>query len=169
MNNLNLLLSVKTLTELSEIPANVDPHIIRPIIREVQDMRIEPVIGSKLFEALKLKVKEDDIDGVYKILLEEYITPVMVYGVLAELPLRMNYRAQNQGFISKTSENSQNNSDSDLYKISKKHESTREFYSNKLSSYLCDKASLFPEYKTETLHEEKKPRNTSFDTGLFLG
>jgi hypothetical protein len=169
MNNNTLLISFNTLTEISEVPSSLDPNLVRPLIKEVQEMRVEPLIGSKLFEKLKQDINDDALAGAYITLIEDFIRPVIVYGVLTDLPVKMGFRPTNAGFLAKTAEASSINSNSDLKTISDYYQARREFYANRLTDHLCVHHADYPEYKTESEADEKRPKNSTFETGLFLG
>ena len=79
------LISEETLKSESYINDNLDPAMILPSIQTAQDMHLQPLIGTKLYKTLMEMVKDNNIEGYYKVLMDEYIRPFLIYAVLAFL------------------------------------------------------------------------------------
>lgn len=58
--------------------ANTDLKKLKPIIYAVQRTRIEPIIGTTLYNALVTKIKASNVTGLYQTLLNGHIIPVMI-------------------------------------------------------------------------------------------
>ena len=57
---------------------NIDPKKLRPIINAVQRTRIEPIVGTPLYEKLISDVDAGTLTGLYKTLMDEYLLPTMI-------------------------------------------------------------------------------------------
>lgn len=71
-------LSVDTWKEYGFTDTNTDVKKLKPIIYSVQRTRIEPIIGTTLYNALVTKIKNDTVTGLYETLLKDHIIPVMI-------------------------------------------------------------------------------------------
>lgn len=166
MNNNTLLLSIKTLCANTDVNANVDPKIILPIIKDVQNIHLAPVLGGNLFEKLKTLITNNAVAGIYETLLNDYITPVMIHGVQTELPYS-NYRFTNVGAGNRTSENMRMPDAKELKIISDSFLAKRVFYANKLTAFLCENSNDIPEYQGENKNGERPEKDTYFP-GIYL-
>ncbi len=112
------LISEQTLKSRTILNNNVDNSYIAPAIRVAQDMGLQPLIGSKLFNKLKDLVATGDIakdeNSDYKKLLDEYITPFLENKVVADVQLSLVFKLRNQGVVSLTGENVYNPSLRDI-------------------------------------------------------
>lgn len=169
MNNNTLLIAYKVLIASSELNENIDPKIIQPLIKEVQEMRIQPLTGSRLFEKLKSAITEDNLAEDYKYLLTEFIHPVIIYNVLSDLPFRLNHRFTNIAVVNRTGENSNAINEQDLQKFSDYHKSRARWYADRLNDYLKANSEKFPEFLQSDKPEELRPRPGQYETGIYLG
>lgn len=82
---------------------NVSEKMIRVAALAVQDMVIEKVIGSCLFNRLIELVCTDEIccegNECYHVLLERYLFPIFSYGVQAEMSVPMSFKNRNNGIV----------------------------------------------------------------------
>lgn len=168
MNDNTLLISYTNLVAASELNDNIDPKKILPLIREVQEMRVQPVIGARLFEKLKAGIVADDLTQDYKDLLNGPIKDVMVHNVLADLPYKMNFNFSNVGVTKRTSENSQAIEDKDLEKFINFHKSRARWYADRLTDFIKRDVTKYPEFLLGDCHEiNAKP--AQYEIGIYLG
>jgi hypothetical protein len=168
VNNNTLLISYKTITQSSSITENLDTKTILPLVKEVQEMEVEPVIGSALFEKLKADIAGDVLADPYKYLVNEIIKPVIINGIMSDLPFAGNYRFTNVGTIERTSENTRNTDARELQKLSDYYKSRTKWYAGKLTDYLVKNSEQFPEYTSGNDCGEG-PKDSTYDVGVYLG
>jgi hypothetical protein len=168
MHENTLLISYKTLTLNSELNDNIDTKIILPLIKEVQEIEVQKITGVALFEKLKALVSTNELNGKYKQLMDEKIRPVLINGILTELPFKLNYRFTNNGIASRTAENATVPDFKDLQKVSDMYKAKKVYYANKLADYLKENESDFPELKENT-NSKDEPKSDTFFTGIYLG
>jgi len=53
-----LFISETTLKDRSLLQDNVDPKLIRPTIKQAQDMYIEPILGTGLYQELQTQIED---------------------------------------------------------------------------------------------------------------
>jgi hypothetical protein len=167
------LISEQTLKSRTILNNNVDNSYIAPAIRVAQDMGLQPLIGSKLFNKLKDLVATGDIakdeNSDYKKLLDEYITPFLENKVVADVQLSLVFKLRNQGVVSLTGENVYNPSLRDIQYLIQNYENKANFYGSRLSDYLKANNSKYPEYLKIDSCADMPSNKGAYNTGIFLG
>lgn len=169
-----LLLSVEVLKDRTGIHDNIDPKLLYPEIKTAQDMYIEPILGSNLFNKLITEVEAGSISGAtdYKNLLDDYVIDCLLNYTLAGLPDAISYQFWNKGVVRKQGDNTELPDMSELVDLSNKYRIRAEWYAERLNRYLKAEAdeSFLPEYVNgnDTL-SDIQPENTSYTMPIFLG
>ena len=99
-----LLLSEQRLKEDSLINNNVDSMYIFPAIQTAQEIGLQPLLGTKLYNKL-LEVVENGGDEQYFDLLDSYVIPYLEMKVMADIQIPLAYKIRNGGLVQNTSEN----------------------------------------------------------------
>lgn len=98
-----LLSSISRIKKESTIDDNMSDDDIRASMVYIQDLIVRRVTGSCLMNQLKLIIHHCQIDYPlyqwYKHLLDNYIFPILVYGVKADLSVEATLRIRNQGVV----------------------------------------------------------------------
>ena len=162
-----LLISEKTLKSQSYINDNVDSCYIVPAIRTAQDIGLQPLIGTNLYVALQDKIQSNSIEGDYKILMDDYITPYLVNRVMMEIQLPLAYKMRNSGIVQSNNEYETNTYLKDAKQMSVYYEQKSDFYGLRLTSYLNHNSSKFPEY-TNSDCSGISPSKENYNTNIVL-
>jgi len=131
-----LLIDENILKERASIHSNIDPKLLYPEIKAAQDMYIEPVLGTNLFNKIVDEVDAGTISGDYKDLLDDYIIAALIYFVLSSLPEAISFQFWNKGVVRKQGDNTELPSMSDLVSLSDKYRVRAEWYAQRLNNYL---------------------------------
>lgn len=153
---------------------NVDAKVLQPIIRMAQDKYIQETIGTSLYDKMLVLVDAANpalptpvlITGNYKILLEEYIMPTLIQYCIYESIPYMNFKFRNKSISKQSSDNSTPADLTELYYIRDNVSSMAQFYAERLRNYLCQNASLFPEFRSGNEDISPNP-NISF-SGIHI-
>jgi len=144
-----LLISEAKIREFTDINNNVDSKLITSAVIVQQDINIQRLVGTKLYHRLIDDVKLDLVDGKYKILLEDWVQPALLWWSYYEILENIYSRPRNNGLLKPTGgENSESN---DYSMYSRKRESGKnkaEYYSEMLARYLIQNQSQFPEMQS---------------------
>ena len=162
------LISEKTLKTKSYINDNVDSCYILPAIQTAQDLGLQPLIGTCLYNELKQQVASGDIKPSYLILLNDYITPYLTFKVMADIQLPLAYKQRNSGVVQTSTEHVQNTTFSDAQSMATYYNDKATFYGSRLTDYLCHHSSEYPEYKSCGC-DGMKPDKDAWNMGIFLG
>jgi len=139
---------IKAFTDLNE---SVDDSLIVNAIREAQDISIQPIIGTKLYNVIIEKIDNNSISGSYQTLLDDYIQPALTYASLYNITENVYVRTRNNGLLTPTGGENSQNVDKTMYDTKRQSIfNKQQFYSDTLSRYLNEKYNLFPELGQNT-------------------
>ena len=171
-----LMISEAVLKERSIIHDNIDPKLIFPDIKAAQDLYIEPVLGTTLFNKILDLISAGTItDGAnvdYKNLLDNYIIDALIYYTLAEMPVTLSYQFWNKGIKVKTADNTADPSMSDMVDISNRNRNKAEAYAQRMTYYLRQHATsaFLPEYLIQQWGLDViQPKTNDYTVPVYLG
>lgn len=166
------LISDSTLKNETIINDNTGVEYIAPAIETAQDIYLQQLIGSQLLERLYDLVVTNDINteeyAEYKKLLDDYITNYLKYKVLSEITIPLAYKYRNTGVIQTYNENTNTPTMRDANLVQNHYDLRATFYAERLSSYLCANADLFPEYKSTRNGADLMANANAYNTNWVL-
>lgn len=158
------------LKSLSGINSNTDFDLLKPTIIMVQDIYIQQILGTPLYNDLKTKIIADDTLASYpneKSLINDYIAKVIVWYVKMESGVNLNYRYTNAGVQLKNGENNNHSDLSELKFLMDKWRINAERYAQLLTDYLKLNTATFPKYY-EYSDAGMKPLNKNYTNGVYI-
>lgn len=172
-----MLISPNKVKTYGQINLNVDDSKIGAAIRISQDVHLRDVIGQELIEHLqqlvynKIKGLPDSIDDQgneqYKALLDEYVTPTLVYRTAVELCTIMTLKIRNMGVVKNNDTNVQSTDAADVKYMSEYYDAYYNDSLNRMMDFLCENKAAFIEVPDGFCTCSRKPRYAR--TGLYLG
>ena len=157
-----LLLSWTKLKQYSDINDSVDPDLLKNNIRLSQDIELQRIIGTLLYDKLLDLVSSGEIDDagnvVYKTLLDDYIQNMLLYAAYYETLESIFIRPRNNGLL--TPQGGENSITVDRQVYDMKRQSVRnkmEFYADKLTRFITENESDYPELTQNTLLYQQVP------------
>jgi hypothetical protein len=166
-----LIISPNSIKERSGLAGNVDEKLLYPEIKTSQDMYIHPALGTALYNRILTGIQANNLTPGEVTLINEYIADTLVYYVLSELSVELNYQFYTKGVVQKTGENTNQPSMQDLLDISARYKTRAEFYKERLINYLKYQASIgnFPLYiNPGSTIETILPDNDAYTSSIFL-
>ena len=161
-----------TIKERTGLHTNIDSKLILPDIKIVQDMFIEPILGTNLYEKIEALISSNEIilpeNSEYKTLLDKYIVDAMVYYTLSRLPQGLSYQLWNKGLMRKSDDNSSLPTMGEIIDIGNDFKNTAEFYGQKLLRYLRANAAKFPELYTNYGLDSVTPVGDNYTIPIWL-
>lgn len=142
---------------------NVLSAYILSAIELAQDQGLQPLIGTKLYEALRNETLDLDQDK-YSILLEK-VKLYLKYQVISVIQVPLSFKNRNAGVIQANDVNYGTNPLDDIQHLAKYYYDKARFYGNQLTKWL-DSANI-PEYKSAD-KSDIKANSLSYDTGINL-
>lgn len=154
------------------INSNIDTTKLNPIILRTQKTRIEPILGTTLYNKIKTEIDADTLTGIYKTCLDDYVLPCLI----AYCDWKYTFHSTSQMTNKTTGKNSDehiqandtannNNLRDELLKDAKQYE-------RKLIGWLCDNYDNIPELcevDDDKLHQSIRPsKDTGDNYGQFI-
>lgn len=166
-----LFISEQKLKDTSFLSDNVDPKQLLPTVKATQDMFIMPLLGTALYNKLQSLVAAGPVpDGVYKTLLDDYLTDVLVWYTLAQMPMVLQYKLLNKGVLLRNGEAVQTVSFQEVQSMKDDCLVKAKFYAQRCIDFLCAHNSDYPEYVNPgSLSDTVQPDTTQYDCGIYLG
>lgn len=161
-----LLISEETLKTYSLVNDNIDGKYLLPAIQTAQDIDLETLIGKALLDKLCKLVETGEIvnNSKYKTLLDDYITPYLVWQVMSNLQLGINYKLSNSGVITNDDERKSRLDYRNNQLLQEQYKHYADSYAIKLKDYLCSGA--YPEYHQCVNHSHAEDVELC---GIYLG
>lgn len=170
MSVIPLLVMPSVVKERMTLHDNVDEKLIYPEIKAAQDMIIRPLLGSVLFDKILTDIAADSLAGDYLLLMDSFIVDAICNYVMAEMPETINYQYWNKGVATKTTDNSQSPSMSDMYSIVSKYKKRAEHYANACRLWLVQNSpNRVPEYYAAGGVDRVQPDRNSYTSPIYLG
>ena len=164
-----LLMTADYYKRNSVVNLNVDDELIHPQIIKAQNLNIERILGTNLFNTLLSEVEVGTVTPRMVNLLEDYIQPALVEWVTYASLLYYNYKITNKAVVKKSSDNSES---SDLQEINYLRQDIRndaEYYSERTTKFLESNKDIYPEYSTNNSDcDDIKPTKKNFFGGIYL-
>lgn len=148
------------------VGGNIDPEKIIPFVKTAQDKYILLALGTVLYNRLQDDIAAGTISGVYKLLIDEYITDTLVhYSFVEALPF-LSYTVANGAIYRNVSEQAQLPSKQDIDFLLQKELQTAQFYAERLVTYLIANNNIYPEYnqsngKLDNVYPDKGQQYTN--------
>lgn len=167
----------------SYINYNVDDALLGASIRETQEIHLQSIIGSNLLHRLQELVYnaiqddedtiDDDANGLYKELLDNYVQPYLNVKTQAALCLPVSLKLRNYGVAKNSDTNIQSTSVREIMAAQNRYNTMAAKYATAISKFLCVHRDDFPELnETDCGCGVFVPAiigKTFVETGLVLG
>jgi len=148
--------------ETVSINENADDNKLLKLLLTCQNIYIEPILGTDLFDAIVSKIIAGTLTGNYKTLVNDKIAPCLAYFVFYEFIVENSYSVARGGVFKNTASNSQTANTDELTFLSQRQLDRAEHYMERLSDYLCNNSELFPEYSSNSDDDIRPIHSKSF-------
>ena len=164
-----LLTSTYRLKRSTPIAENVDDDLLNPYIFKAQEVHIQQILGTDLYNRIMNDVISNSINGAYATLLNDYITPCLIewtfYEVMPFISLKITNKTIGRGNAEYLAEGDLN----DLKYLRQTVRDLAEFYGSRVIGYLKQYSNSFPEYNTNSGLDKIIPNSSSYFSGIYLG
>lgn len=172
-----MLVSPTKVKEFGNINLNVDDREIGFAIRVSQNIHLSCDIGRELVEHIQELVYnkivgsgssiDDNENEQYKVLLDEYLVPALVYRTAMELCTITTMKIRNMGVVKNEDTNVKQTSAPELSYTQEYYDGMYNDALNRISDFLCENKNSFAEVGDGYCTCSGKPRFAA--TGLWLG
>jgi hypothetical protein len=145
-----LLISEAKFREYTDVNNSLDTALIKNAVREAQDIGLQAIIGTLLYNKLIDLTDTGDINtganSDYKILLDQYIQDYLLYTSYWYSLDAIYLRPRNNGLIKPNGGENSDPVERDLYNMKRQTvQNKMEYYANRLTAYIIENQVTFPE------------------------
>ena len=157
-----LLLSWTKVKQYTDINDSLDAALIKNAIREAQDIELQRVIGTLLYDKFLDLVNTNTIgdseNADYKTLLDSYIQDMLLYASYYNLLEYTFIRTRNNGLLTPQGGENSASVDKTTYEMKRQSVINKfDYYSDRLARYITENQSTFPELTANTKLYEQNP------------
>ena len=150
-----LLISWTKVKQYTDINDSLDPDLIKNNIREAQDIALQRVIGTILYDKLLTLVQDGEMDlaanAVYKTLLTQYIQDMLLYASYYEILESIFIRPRNNGLLTPNGGENSDTVDRNKYEMKRTSVQNKiEYYADRLSRFITQNEADYPELTQNT-------------------
>jgi hypothetical protein len=156
--------------KLVGVDGNVDFKKLESTIIMVQDIYIQPILGTPLYEDIKTKIASNpslSSNPNEKALINNYIAKCLAWYIKAESSLSFKFAYQNKGIQVKNSANSSAADTNDVQLLKDEWTLKAKAYGQLLMDYLNDNTTTFPKYIEATTSGINASRKNYFN-GIYI-
>ncbi len=157
-----LFVSPADVIKRTGINGNVDRDQMIQFIKIAQDIHIQNILGTRLFEKLKSDISAGSIPSNYQSLLDDYIQDMVVHYAAIEILPYIHYKVANGGIYTKGAENSTSVTKEELDYLVQKERDIAEHYARRFVDYMSFNNALFPEYNQNNNEDMYPSKNQNF-------
>jgi len=156
------ILSEAKFRQFTDVNDMLDTALIKNAIREAQDIHLQRIIGTQLYEKILSDIDSSSLAGVYKTLVDSYIQDFLLYAAYYESLEAIYIRPRNNGLLTPTGGENSIEVDRSMFNVKRQSvENKMEFYAEKLSQYISEEEASFPELNTNNKAYEQNPDYSS--------
>lgn len=141
----------------TSLNGNVDTDKFIQYILRAQEIHIQQILGTDLYEKIQTDIENNQLAGDYLSLVTTYIKPVLIHAAMVQYLPFAAFTIGNKGIFKHTTENGETASKNEVDYLVEKERDIMQFYVDRLTDFLNFHApSKFPEYYTNN-NEDVKP------------
>jgi len=153
-----LILSWTKLKQFTDLNDSVDAALLQNAVREAQDIQLQRVIGTLLYQKILSDVDTNSLAGAYKTLVDDYVQDMLLYASYYNALEYIFLRSRNNGLLIPQGGENSAAVDKNVYEMKRTSVQNKfEYYSDRLSRYIVEKQSDFPELSANTFLYEQLP------------
>ena len=157
-----LFISREDLVRYTPISGNLDFDKLVQYIEIAQDIHVQEILGTTLYEKLQNDITGSTLAGDYLNLVNKFIKPTLAqYAFLEFLPFSQ-YTVGNKGVFKHSSEASTNIDTAELTAMIEATRDTATHYAKRLVNHLCAFPENFPEYLTNSDDDIRPTKKVNF-------
>ena len=167
------IISEAKLRQFTDLNESVDTALIKNAVREAQDISLQRIIGTKLYDSILAQIDAGPIwtDANYEGLVNNYIQDYLLYAAYYEALEAIYIRPRNNGLLTPTGGENSIETDRTLFNVKRQNVLNKsEFYAERLSSYLAEEQVLFPELNSSNkLYEQWPDYGSQYRSPIVFG
>lgn len=146
MVNVNFI-SESKLKQFSLLDDNTSMNYINPSLKFVQDKYMSNILGKELYFEIAEQIKNDNLTTANDKLLNDYIHNVLLWALMAEIQIPLNFKFRNQGYVENNNEDGSNAHLNEIKYTKQFYQNTAQFYMAELEEFLINNRKDYPTAK----------------------
>ena len=152
------IISEENLRQFTDINNNVDSELLKNAVRESQDIEIQRILGTKLYEAILDKIRTNTLTGIYEVLVLKWVQNALLYAAYYYALEDIYLRPRNNGLLIPTGGENSEKADGTWYNRKRQSvQNKKQFYEERLTNYLIQKQGLYPELNANVELQQMYP------------
>lgn len=153
-----LFISESYLKQTTFVGENVQANVLTSAITKAQTIKIQSILGKALYDKLVDDIEAaggslTGVTGNYAILLQEYVIPSLTNWALYEAIVPLTLKFTNKGISRAQDQYTEGIDLPTMQYIRNDVRNEAEWYTQRLTTYLCNNTGLFPEYSDYTAND----------------
>jgi len=141
-----LIISEEKLREFTDINDNLDSKLLMNAVREAQDIYLQRLTGTSLYEYILAQIDANTLSGNYKTLVDDFVQPFLIYASYWEALDAIYTRPRNNGLLQPTGGENSEKADGTWYNRKRETANNKmQYYGERLTNYLIQNESQFPQ------------------------
>ena len=157
-----LFVSPADVIKRTGINGNVDRDQMVQFIKIAQDIHIQNILGTRLFEKFKTDIAAGSVPSNYQTLLEDYIQDMVVHYAAIEILPYIHFKVANGGIYTKGAENGTSVTKEELDYLVQKERDIAEHYARRFVDHMSFNNALYPEYNQNNNDDMYPSKNQNF-------
>ena len=162
-----LFVTTTDIAKFTSLNGNLDPDKFTDKMKVAQDIHIQSILGSDLFNKINNDIVASTLSAPYTTLLTSYIKPMVIHYTMVEYLPFASYTIGNKGVYKHASENGETISKEEMDSLIEKERSLAQHYTQRFVDYICFNSSSFPEYNSNSNGDMYPDRDVNLG-GWFL-
>ena len=162
-----LFVTKEDVVRMTDLNGNTDVDRFLSKVKIAQDLDVQILLGTRLFERIKTDILNDTLADPYLYLLEEKIKPIVIHYSMVQYLPSAPYVVGNKGVYKRTSENGQVVDANELIKMIENERSVAEAYAQRFIDYMSFNQNLYPEYFQNT-NDDMYPTRRNYFNGWYI-
>ena len=153
-----LIISEEKLREFTDINDNLDSKLLMNAVREAQDIYLQRLTGTSLYERILADIDANTLSGEYKDLVDDFVQPFLIYASYWESLDAIYIRPRNNGLLTPTGGENSVNVERNMYDAKRQSVNNKmQYYSDRLTNYLIQNEAEFPELNDNGPYWKQSP------------
>jgi hypothetical protein len=163
-----LLIDDVYLSDNTPLGKNIDPSQIYPFVEEAQDVYVQDILGTNLYNDLMYRMvyATASIISQETALLDMLSKTTAYYSVYMALP-HLSIKIRNIGVAKSSADNTEPASLDDMKYLRNEVKNMAEFWAQRSINYLCDNSSFFPLY-TRSGDDIQPNMSMQYDSDIYI-
>ena len=157
-----LFVSPADVIKRTGINGNVDRDQMIQFIKIAQDIHVQGIMGTRLFEKFKTDIEAGNIPTNYQTLLDDYIQDMVIHYAAIEILPYIHFKVANGGIYIKGAENGTSVTKEDLDYLVQKERDIAEHYARRFVDHMSFNNATYPEYNQNNNDDMYPSKNQNF-------